>query len=51
MSLEDFYQEIKGVLHYFDLSFGEKDKVEVTITTEGVLFSYKNKSILLSHSE
>ena len=45
MNGEDFYQAFKAALDFFDLGWGEKDKMTVSIKGGEIAFSYENRTI------
>lgn len=47
MNGEEFYQSFKAALDFFDLSWGEKDKMTVSIKGGEIAFSHGNRSITI----
>ena len=45
MNGEEFYQAFKEALSFFDLSWGEKDKMTVSVKGGEIAFSYQNRTI------
>lgn len=47
MNMEQLYNEMKAALTFFDLSFHQKDQVEVKIEDKELVFLHANRSIRL----
>ena len=47
MTAECLYQNIKQALDFFDLSWGEKDKITVKAKENAIEFSYEDRSITI----
>ena len=45
MNGEEFYQAFKEALSFFDLGWGEKDKMTVSIKGGEIAFYFENKTI------
>ena len=45
MNGEEFYRALKEALSFFDLSWGEKDKMTISIKGGEIEFSFENKTI------
>ena len=45
MSGEEFYEAFKEALSFFALSWGEKDKMTVSLKGGEIAFSYQNRTI------
>lgn len=45
MNMAELYQEMKDALDYLGLSFHEKDKVEVTLDGDYIVFTYNGRLV------
>lgn len=45
MTMEELYIEMKCILKYFDLSFYEKEKVQVVMSNEQISFIYEDRAV------
>lgn len=51
MNGDDFYEKFKDALRFFELSWGEKEKLIVTATADKIWFSYDRSSIVIDVKE
>lgn len=48
MNLDELREELKDVLSYFGLAYGDGDQVEVTVSEGKLSFKYGDREVLIS---